>query len=771
MLEHQRNIYTVPFRLRGSPLVSIFVGRTNELQRIEEDLELGLINTSKIQRLRIAILQGLGGVGKTQLAIEYAARHQGLYTAIFWCNGKSEALLRLELARVAEQIPLNGVLDSNNKILKDELGVEKALTAVFDWLSEMHNTKWLIIIDNVDTEGAVPASYDIWKQLPRHGSILITSRLASLRRLGKGVEIREMPIQDGLQILCNATGDNVEDQGESWQPKLSHAKVHQHGVKIRKTDNSIEAAIIVERLQGLPLAIAQAGAYIYEMGITTKTYLDTYSARTRDILTQNNDITYASGSIMATLQISYDAVETRNPLAFKLLTFLGFLDNSDVWWELFHLAWKCRAGFADSESDLPDPEVVSEQSKQIDSPENKTYGWLTDLAKDESLFNKAISTLREFYFIRRNEAGDSLSLHPIVHTWLRQRLESESWHSNLNAAISVLGRGVPYAHFEESWILQRRLAAHVDFCLELVEQAKAEEIDSPEGFQGLAILMFDTSRFEAAERLYRRAGEGWERRSGFEYWQTRRAYQDMGLAYRTLGKYDEAEALWTKLLEAYIRIEGTELTQSTCRLLENLGILFTMTKRYAEAEKTFAKALAVREDLFQNGIRTAPGEPVTLDLEVGLADVCRHYGILKQAQGKLDDAESLYSRSLRIFQKQLGPNHTWTLLAISDLGNVSRARGQHETAEMFLRTALVGMEEHLGESHNYTIKTYQDLAKVLLATQRRGDAVVLFEKAAKGLEISRGVGSVAASEAWESVRNVMNMDDETSEKPTPSSQT
>lgn len=542
-------------------------------------------------------------------------------------------------------------------------------------------------------------------------------------------------------------------------------------MNLRKTDNPTEAAIIVERLQGLPLAIAQAGAYIYEMGITTKTYLDTYSARTRDILTQNNDITYAKGSIMATLQISYNAVETRNPLAFKLLTILGFLDNSDVWWELFHLAWKCRTGFADSESDLPNPEVVSEHSKQIDSPENKTYGWLTDLAKDESLFEKAISTLREFYFIRRNEATNSLSIHPIVHTWLRQRLESESWHSNLNAAITVLGRAIPYAHFEKSWILQRRLAAHVGFCLELVEQAKAEEIDSPEGFQGLAILMFDTSRFEVAERLYRRAGEGWERRSGFDHWQTRRAYQDMGLAYRTLGKYNEAEALWTNLLEAYIRIEGTELTQSTCRLLDNLGILFTMTKRYAEAEKNFAKALAVREDLLQNGIRTAPGETVAVDLEVTLADTCRHYGILKQAQGKLDDAEFLYRRSLRIFQKQLGPNHTWTLLAISDLGNVSQARGQQEIAEKFLRTALVGMEEHLGESHNYTIKIYQDLANLLLATQRRGDALVLLEKAAKGLEISRGEGSEAASEARESVRRiVMNLDNETSKKPTPSSQ-
>ena len=99
---------------------------------------------------------------------------------------------------------------------------------------------------------------------------------------------------------------------------------------------------------------------------------------------------------------------------------------------------------------------------------------MTDLAKDEPLFNKAISTLREFYFVRRNEASDSLSIHPIVHQWLRQRLDNLSWHANLNAAITLLGRAVPYAHFEEPWILQRRLAVHVECCLSLLEQAKAE---------------------------------------------------------------------------------------------------------------------------------------------------------------------------------------------------------------------------------------------------------------------------------------------------------
>ncbi len=139
---------------------------------------------------------------------------------------------------------------------------------------------------------------------------------------------------------------------------------------------------------------------------------------------------------------------------------------------------------------------------------------MTKLAKDEVLFDKAIYTLLEFYFVCGNAASDGFSIHPVVHQWLRQRLNTESWHANLNAVISLLGRSVPYAHFNESWILQRRLAAHMDCSLELLEKAKDNQIDSPEGFQELGVLIYDQSAFERAEGLYRRAGEGWSRRRG-----------------------------------------------------------------------------------------------------------------------------------------------------------------------------------------------------------------------------------------------------------------
>lgn len=219
-IEHQRNKYTVSFRLRGASIVGTFVGRTNELQQIGEEHEVDLLQTKESQRLKVVILQGLGGVGKSQLAIEYATRHESIYTAVFWCNGKSEALLRLDIAAIAEQIPLKDVLSTSGKILKDETGVENAIAAVLDWLSENGNTQWLVIVDNVDSQRAAgvgsdspETSYDIWRQFPHQGSLLLKSRLACLRRLGKGVEIQEVTVQDGLRILCNPTGGSVADRG------------------------------------------------------------------------------------------------------------------------------------------------------------------------------------------------------------------------------------------------------------------------------------------------------------------------------------------------------------------------------------------------------------------------------------------------------------------------------------------------------------------------------------------------------------------------------
>jgi predicted ATP-dependent serine protease len=196
-----------------------FVGRAKQL----EDMNKLLENRTGTSRRQILVLQGLGGIGKTQLAIEYAVQNQQTYTAVLWANGKTVSALRLSLAQMAEQISLLHVLDPIGKLKKGEVGLDEAIDAVTAWFEAKTNTKWLLIIDNVDSQTTAVVgskegrddSYDVRKYIPStsHGHILITTRLSRMRRLGFGLEVNELDEDEGLAVLCHASGRSPNEKG------------------------------------------------------------------------------------------------------------------------------------------------------------------------------------------------------------------------------------------------------------------------------------------------------------------------------------------------------------------------------------------------------------------------------------------------------------------------------------------------------------------------------------------------------------------------------
>lgn len=211
--------YRVAFRLKGAPVVMNFVGR----DRLLEEMQRHTIESYHPKRQKIVVLHGLGGIGKTQIAIEYAVRNQESYTAVFWLNGKTADSLRISLASVAEHIPLPAVLDENGQVRKGEQGIEAAVSAVIKWLEAPGNSKWLLIIDNVDKQnsGANEASgsddhYDIRDYLPSgfQGTTILTTRLSRLGQLGTSISVGEVEMIDGIQMLRNIAGQRISDTGK-----------------------------------------------------------------------------------------------------------------------------------------------------------------------------------------------------------------------------------------------------------------------------------------------------------------------------------------------------------------------------------------------------------------------------------------------------------------------------------------------------------------------------------------------------------------------------
>ena len=209
-----RNLYRVNFSLKGIPVLNKFVARDAEMARLAEAL---LPNSGDRMRQKICVLCGLGGIGKTQLAIEFARKYRQNFSAVFWIDGSSQEKLKRSIANLANQLPQHQLLERAKLYAQEpHKELERAVEDVLSWFSQSSNEQWLLIYDNVDREISAevsdPEAFSLRKFLPEadQGCILITSRLTNLWHLG-GVDIRVGPVSElqGENILTNSVGEPV----------------------------------------------------------------------------------------------------------------------------------------------------------------------------------------------------------------------------------------------------------------------------------------------------------------------------------------------------------------------------------------------------------------------------------------------------------------------------------------------------------------------------------------------------------------------------------
>jgi hypothetical protein len=180
-------------------------------------------------RRRICVLHGLGGIGKTQLAIEYARVHKAAYTSLFWLDGKTEDSLIRGLVSIGAQLPRGQISDMD---IEDIKGLKKSKRAeeVLQWFARSGNNQWLLIYDNIDktshgeeTTDQNSESYDITEYLPKSdiGSIIITTRLQRLGSLGNQVHLRPLNAEDSLSILEEYIGRSLKRIVPTDTPEIS----------------------------------------------------------------------------------------------------------------------------------------------------------------------------------------------------------------------------------------------------------------------------------------------------------------------------------------------------------------------------------------------------------------------------------------------------------------------------------------------------------------------------------------------------------------------
>lgn len=159
---------------------------------------------------------GPGGIGKTQLAIEFARKHTASFSGIFWLDGSSEASLKQSFVEVAKRLPRDELTADGVEMVKQSaVDVDVAMRECLRWLSQPSNYRWLLIIDNVDRDyhdRSDLQAYNVKEYFPQadHGSILVTSRLAALRTHGSGVKVGTVGPEQARAILEINAGRVVE---------------------------------------------------------------------------------------------------------------------------------------------------------------------------------------------------------------------------------------------------------------------------------------------------------------------------------------------------------------------------------------------------------------------------------------------------------------------------------------------------------------------------------------------------------------------------------
>ena len=342
----------------------------------------------------------------------------------------------------------------------------------------------------------------------------------------------------------------------------------------------------------MPLAIAQAGAYLQESGVGLAAYLKFYEKQWSELMGSGDWVSaplqdYPDRSVWTTWAISYQKIRDKHEATANLLLLWSFLDNKDLWHGLFA---------AGCEKSTVTEMMLSE--------------WIGDIATNELEFSQAMQLLRSYSLIEEVDAT-SYSTHPVVHRWAYHYQGKHLEVKLGKLAVVTVGAAVPEQSARDSAPRQRRLLSHAHACSRWVYVAQLGQSDQDcnEGeeqhelssaIHGLGDLYADQGRLAEAEQMYKRALQGTEEALGPKHTSTLGTVNNLGSLYKNQGRLAEAEQMYKSALQGYMEALGVERVQQyipALNTIENLGNLYEAQGNYTEAHAMYAKALSGSQGL------------------------------------------------------------------------------------------------------------------------------------------------------------------------------
>ena len=758
-----RDLHPVQHRLGSSPdLGDTEPGATKKLpprnpsftgrDQLLRDLRTALISGGPAALTQA--ISGLGGVGKTQLAAEYAHRYAGQYEVVWWVRAEEPAMIAEEYAQLAAALKLPE---------KGEADQRLAVEAVRSWLSR--HDRWLLVFDNVNE----PKTLTPFLPHPRTGHILITSRNPSWRGVATPLPVPTLERDESVKLLLDRTHQSDKPAAER----------------------------LAEALGDLPLALVQAAATIEETHSTIATYYSVFGDHQRELLLRGVPTDYPA-PVATTWGLALQEAQRASPIAVDLLSVCAFLAPDDI----------PREGLADAAEHghlpeslsgaLSDPFLLDEavavlrRYSFIEVHEGAlTVHRLVQAVvrdrlspEDRRIWVEAAVRLVDHEF---PESSADVETWPTCARWLPHALAAAGHAESLGVAREVrarlLARFAVYlqgraAFAEAKGYLEQALA------LEEAEHGKADprvaavlrslgsvlhdlgdlggarscferalaidvaiyghdHPDVARDVNDLGSLLMDLGDLTAARKHLERALSIDEANYGPDDPSVAIRLNNLGALLRDLGDFASARAYLERALHIDIRAYGPDHPTVAIgrtnlgRLLHDLGDLAGAREQFEEAltidEHTygcyhprFALALNNRGRLLRDFGDLAGARA---DFERALAivkavhgpdhpDIARdmnNLGSVLRDLGELEGARGCFERVIKMAEATYGPEHPAVAIGCNNLGSVLQSLSDFERARVELERALSIAQASYGPDHPVVASIVNNLGRVLQA--------------------------------------------------------
>nr|MCH9647853.1 tetratricopeptide repeat protein [Deltaproteobacteria bacterium] len=476
----------IPIHLPFLPLGDLLKGRQPELEALAAGLAPGSGRGAfAVIQQRTEAVHGLGGVGKTALAVEHAWNWQKFYSAVLFIRAESPELLRASLAELGPKVGLERIEEE-----------AAATEAVLTWLGD--HSGWLVILDNVDDEKAARAVTELLPQLTT-GRVLITSRLSNWSARVTEFPLSELTTEEAVAFL------------------LARAEK-----RLPTSQEAIQSAALAERLGGLPLALEQAAAYINVHRLSFSDYSGLLEEQSREVLEwfDSRLMTYPR-SVAETWQPTFARLGVS---ARAMLHLLAFLDAEEIPRSLF-------------EGAKAEP-VLKEASDALGS-EGK---------EEEFSLQEAVRELDSYSFLEVDGEGFSIHrmVQAVVRSRLREG-EVDEWVGRGISLLLAAHPGNPTdARYWPQW---ERLRLHATSVIHHARSFGFAEPKLATLMNNTGLYLTERVLFSEAESLYRHALSIDESSYGGDHPTVAIRLNNLAVLLQSTNRMSESEPLMRRALE------------------------------------------------------------------------------------------------------------------------------------------------------------------------------------------------------------------------------